>query len=271
MQPPIVDPSRIGTSSPSFSLEDPETMYRTIGTEFAIWEIVMEALHHADVIRDILPELLASDPMEVQVHVPIGDVNIGSMSDRIREASVVEVIATMELAAEVGVRIVTVHPGHFSPMIRHRPDLLNNRIADSLKRIGRAAADLGVRACLENMPNMPFTHLKEPGDLVEVAMENGLGITYDVGHSHTCSNIGSFLDPGIVKLMGNVHIHDNTGSGDDHMTLGEGSIDLVGVVTELERLGYSGNYIIESRSFDSSLRGKEYLATIRGARRNGQP
>jgi sugar phosphate isomerase/epimerase len=257
-----IDKARIGTSSPHFSLVDFRTMYERVHRDFAIWEIIVEGDHHPEKISGPARELLASDPMDLQVHVPIGDVNIGSISDRMRDAAVEEVIGALKFAAEVGADPVTVHPGHFSPTSRGNTELLNKRMMDSIRKIGKAAEDLGIVAGLENMPNFPFAHIKHPGELLETIEGTGLFITFDIGHASTCDNLAGFLYPGIVDLVKNVHIHDNFGKMDDHVALGNGNIDLPMVVRELEGLGFTGSYIIETKNFEDSMRGLEYMGHI---------
>jgi len=87
-------------------------------------------------------------------------------------------------------------------------------------------------------------------------------LTLDLGHANTNGNIASFLDPGIVDKVVNVHLHDNLGDGDPHLTMGQGNIDHAWTVAELEALGYRGNYIIESRNYESSVASREYLLGI---------
>jgi sugar phosphate isomerase/epimerase len=60
--------------------------------------------------------------------------------------------------------------------------------------------------------------------------------------------------------IANVHIHDNNGDRDAHMTIGDGSIDFQHVLKRLSR--YSGNYIIESRSFESAVESQSRLESL---------
>jgi len=257
-----IDQHRIGTSSPNFSLIDFREMYLRVAQDFKLWEVVAEGQHHADMIREIAKELQASYPMKLQIHVPIGDVNIGCLSEKVRQASIEEVIGAFELAVELDAEPVTVHPGHFSPVTRGHPSILVKQMTRSLKIIDRAAKDLGVKACLENMPNFPFAYCKNPQELLAALEGTGFSITLDIGHAHTNSNVMGFLYPEITDKVENIHIHDNYGKMDEHVTLGQGTIDLPRVVSEMEGLGIRGNYIIETRTYESSLQGKEYLLDI---------
>ncbi|MCQ2085349.1 MAG: sugar phosphate isomerase/epimerase, partial [archaeon] len=61
----------------------------------------------------------------------------------------------------------------------------------------------------------------------------------------------------------NIHIHDNLGKSDDHMTIGDGSIDFKKVLSLLH--SYKHRYIIESKTFDSAVTSQERLRELLGA------
>ena len=253
---------RIGTSSPSFSLLDFRDIYLRIQQDFRIWEIVMESKHHPEKVTAIVEGLRASYPMKLQVHVPISDINIGSVSEKLRRASVDEVLGAMRFASDHDADPVTIHPGHFSPVARECLSFLTDQMAKSLKQLDRAAEEYGVRVCLENMPDYLFAYCKQVDELLSAMEGTGFSLTFDIGHAMTNSNMESFLTPEIIERVGNVHVHDNNGKSDSHVTPGQGTIDLPFVISELETLGYQGNYIIESNSMESSIEGKDYLLRL---------
>ncbi|TQS85434.1 MAG: hypothetical protein A3208_03175 [Candidatus Methanoprimaticola hominis] len=49
----------------------------------------------------------------------------------------------------------------------------------------------------------------------------------------------------------NIHIHDNHGETDEHLTIGDGDIDFAHVIRRMS--GYRGNWIIESKSMESAV------------------
>jgi len=260
--PIIVDQERIGTSSPTFSVFDFRETYLQIFNDFTLWEVVTEGEHHPSRIEDVAKELLASHPMGLQIHAPLSDINIASVSEPVREAAVLEVIESFRLAAELDADPVTIHPGHISPLTREDLSIFHKQMSISLGELDLAAKEFGVRACLENMPNFIFAYCKTPSELLDTVEDTDFGLTLDLGHANTNGNIASFLDPGIVDRVVNVHLHDNLGDGDPHLTLGKGNIDHAWTVAGLEALGYRGNYIIESRNYESSVASRDYLVGI---------
>src|SRR3989344_4052351 len=47
------------------------------------------------------------------------------------------------------------------------------------------------------------------------------------------------------NIIGNVHIHDNFGYHDEHLSPGEGNVPIEEFVQKLEKSGYTGKYIAE--------------------------
>jgi len=254
-----ISPSRIGTSSPSFSLRNFSEFFEIVRKDFELWEIVAEGEHHASRIIGTAKELLASHPLRVQIHAPLSDINIGSVNHRLREASVEEVKGALYLASKLGAETVTFHPGHLSPLSILKPEMVYPLTRESVIEIDRAAEGYGVRACIENTPNFLFTRFQTPEELISAIEDTSIGITFDIGHANTRGNIEDFFRPEVVERMGNVHLHDNHGERDEHLTPGEGNINFPEVIGRLETLGYRGNYILESNNYPSSLDGKVYL------------
>ena len=60
--------------------------------------------------------------------------------------------------------------------------------------------------------------------------------------------------------IANVHIHDNMGDRDSHLTIGDGNIDFRHVLKRLS--SYGGNYIIESKDFDSAVESQSRLESL---------
>ncbi len=261
MEPFTIADERIGTSSPKFSLQDFREMYLWMHEHFRIWEIVAEARHHASIIVGTARELLETHPLKLQIHAPLSDINIGSVSETIRHASVNEVVGSLKLASELDIEVVTFHPGHLSPLTKNIPEFVYTQTSRSLNEISRAAQEYGVTACVENMPNFIFTRYQTPKELLEAIRDSDFLITLDVGHANTSENLISYIYPEIVDNLGNVHLHDNAGDRDAHLAPGEGTIDFPWLIRELETLGYQGNYILESNDREASLRGKRFMQT----------
>ncbi len=249
----------IGISCTSFSANPIEDWIIPIFEEFDHWEIFSEAFHsvlyHAREMEDILP----SYDMSYSIHSPICDVNIAAISDCMREASLNEIIRTAELASNLDIRTITVHPGLFSLAVADMEAHTIEIAKDSMKLLDRAAKEYGVTMAIENMPSMPYFVGRTAAQLAEIIEGTDLSVCFDIGHANTTGQIDAMIDTFSGRIA-NVHIHDNDGDRDAHMTIGDGSIDFQHVLRRLS--DYRGNYIIESRSFESAAESQSRLESL---------
>ena len=71
-----------------------------------------------------------------------------------------------------------------------------------------------------------------------------MGMCFDIGHANTTGQIGAML--ALEARFVNMHVHDNDGTGDQHLGLGYGNIDF----SVLRLLKYRGNHILEAATPD---------------------
>jgi sugar phosphate isomerase/epimerase len=249
----------IAISSPWFSKTPVEQMAPGILEHFSSWEIVGEYKHHLSISGPFLRDLLSSHDLELQVHAPLSDINIASFSERVREASVAEVVDAVRMAAGLGARMVTFHPGHFSPVAQLDPQRLRALTRDAVQRIDRAGREHGMPLAFENMPKMKMMAFQGPADLLECIEGTDVGICLDVGHANTTGNIDDFLALG--ERVQNIHIHDNNGGWDEHLVLGTGNLPLARIVSALKPT-YRRKWVIESRDLGEGVQSRDVLRKL---------
>ena len=230
-------------------------MLELISKEFQLWEIVAEGKHSIENIKVDFKDAASTHDMQFQLHAPLSDINIASVNLDIREISIKHICAAIEFANQVGIEMVTMHPGHLSPLGVLCPDKVSEINKISLKEIHTASRDCGVKVAVENMPKAWNTFCLDMGELLEAIEGTCLGVCYDIGHANTSGTTDSFLKQH-SKII-NIHAHDNIGRYDAHMTIGEGSIDFTHIFGALE--GYGGNVIIESRGLESGVKSLNVL------------
>jgi sugar phosphate isomerase/epimerase len=249
----------IGISCTDFAAKDPEVIWKEVSEHFDHWEIFAEAYHSLDSFIDKFAETRDSYKMSYSVHAPICDVNIASHNERMREAAVLDMINTLELASYMEASTVTIHPGIYSLAVSGLKERSIELAKRSVRTIARASKEFGVKALIENMPNFPIMLGQTPEELNNIIEGTDLNICFDIGHAHTVGNIDGFIEM-FKDRISNVHIHDNMGDKDSHMTIGKGNIDFKHVLSELN--GYAGNYIIESKSLESGIESKAALGKL---------
>lgn len=206
---------------------------------------------YVDCLQRIKVELGAS----FAVHSPANDVNLGSLNSRVREASFEEIKESIDFTHAIGASILVVHP---TPGILGMPEGKwsreehpPKREADALARqeefMVRAVKDLAdyapdILLCLENLV-YPHEIYRSPEDMVELIKRvnrSNVGVTLDVGHAAVCSHKPADFFHLLQDEIFHVHLHDNDGVIDQHLPLGQGTIDYVDVVQSLKRMDYQG-------------------------------
>jgi sugar phosphate isomerase/epimerase len=246
----------IGMSCTQFGTEDPEKVMDRVSKHFSLWEIFSEADNMVTKFSHRFNEIKDSYDMEYSIHAPICDINIASLNENIRKTSVEEMFRTMEHANIMGIEKVTIHPGQYSTVlhdVRHRSAELAKQ---SLREIDLGAKEYGVTAAIENMPSFELMMGQSPEDLLDLIDGTDLKICFDIGHANTIGAIDECIKAFSERIV-NIHIHDNIGKKDDHMTIGDGNIDFISVLSKLK--WYKGNYVIESRNMESAVISKERL------------
>jgi len=245
---------RIGISSPDFSLIDFEEIMEKISKHFNRWEIVAEGKHYLWDIKEKFLKITPSYNVKFSVHAPLSDINIASLNPRMRDESIQQINETIKISSQLGMNMVTMHPGHLSPLGVLVPEKVKELNKNSVKKISETAEEYGVTIALENMPNQRITTCHSLSELLEISDSN-VELCFDIGHANTNNNIGEFLDYG---KFANVHIHDNFGKEDPHLVIGEGNIDFRNVLKKLNEK-YSGVVVIESRGLKAGVESKNVL------------
>ena len=210
---------------------------------------------HYKIIRQQMDSLLSAldaHTMKVICHLPTF-VSTADLTDSIREASLREMIHSMEVAVELGAQKVVLHPGHIGGLGVYVKEIALDHAKESLAAIIGRGQELGLCVCLENMFPRCRAYF-EPADFVEIMQQfPDLKLTLDTGHA----NIGDKNGRRILKFIedfgqriGHLHVSDNFGERDDHIPLGTGTIDFTKIVQALKKCGYDDTATLEIFSED---------------------
>jgi sugar phosphate isomerase/epimerase len=170
-------------------------------------------------------EPLESHDLRYFLHSPSRGVNVASLREPIRRASVEVLSQCFAVAAEVDAPVI-VHPGYFA--WKEEREAALGQFRRSLGDLKEAAGELSVTFYVENMPAWDYFFLRFPG---EAALLDGQGLALDVGHAHLNGCLEGFL----ALPMAHVHLHDNDGKNDSHGAVGKGSVDFGPVMRAVER------------------------------------
>ena len=251
----------IGISCTEFSAYDFKEVLPEVAKEFKHWEIFAEAEHHLRGIEGLFKTIKDAYELSYSIHAPISDINLASLNERIREDSVIEMLATLESAANLDIGLVTVHPGLTCMAVPYMEEKAVMKAKKSLGALDRLSDEYGVAVAIENMPSFPFMLGQTAEDMKDLLDGTNLRMCFDIGHANTMGQIDEFISQFKDRFV-NIHIHDNNGKMDEHLTLGEGNIDFKKVLKDLGN--YKGNLIIESRLYQSGVESRNILSELLG-------
>ena len=154
-----------------------------------------------------------------------------------------------QYAEKINANTITVHPGIIG---RNEPHLRKWALEIAVESIGEIIDNTNVEISVENMP-VRGKFLGNTVEEIEMIQEaTGCSLTIDTGHGNTCGNLEEMLS---LKNISYCHLNDNDGIKDQHITLGEGTLDL----SLLKKIDTA---IIELNNFDNILKSKEVIDNL---------
>ena len=219
-------------------------------------ELSMDApqAHYTQVrkVGDEMKKTLATYSMGLIGHLPCF-VYLADLTDSIRQASLTEVLHSLEVASELNMPKAVLHPGLITGLGVFVMETALTHALRSLDKIVTKADKLGIHLCLENM--FPKYHsFFEPGHFSKIFdMYPNLSLALDIGHANIdCQDGGRALNfiRQFGHRIGHLHISDNHGKKDDHLPIGEGAIRFPEIVSALKQSDYNDTVTLEVFSED---------------------
>lgn len=214
------------------------------------WEVSMDGWFHG---RSDLPKtfpeierILNETGLEGTVHAPFSGLNPASLNSDIWNATTTQLEACIESAAAVTDRI-TIHPGYLEPNGRDLRNEAWERHKAAVEKFGDTAEKIGITASLENMPNLEDFYCRDPYELEGVVADTKMKVTFDIGHANTCGNLSEFCKIILPKAF-HMHIHDNFGKYDEHLSLGKGSVDWNSIMPLVVKNYHGDSIVVEGKN-----------------------
>ncbi len=195
---------------------------------------------------------LASAGLAITVHGPFHDLNPGALEPLVSEVTRSRFDQTLEAAGRLGASLVVLHPGYDRWKYGGQDHLWleqNLRFWPSL--LERAAA----LACPVALENIFETRPQPLVDLLEAIDSPWLGHCFDTGHWNLFADTPL---PDWFAALGrrtiHMHLHDNRGDRDEHLPVGEGSIDFGEVFRLIAEITVPPRMTLEAHDRPSLLR-----------------
>jgi sugar phosphate isomerase/epimerase len=221
----------------------------TLGFDYLELAMDPPEAHH-ETLRQLSADIrsaLERHQMGLVCHLPTF-ISTADLTASIRQASRQELLASIEVAADLGAPRAVLHPSCITGMGRNVPALCGEYARESLDEAVQCAARVNIDLCLENLfPQLtPFESMQEWAH--RFSRYPHLGLTLDVGHAHIgpdgMTRILTFIQRFASRLR-HLHVSDNFGRRDDHLPIGDGCIDFSAVAKALRRIGYQEGVTLE--------------------------
>jgi len=230
-----------------------EIIGRGINPEISLSSETLDRCLDADV--RCLSDALKKAGLSCSMHAPFMDLAPGGVDNKIRRVTEERFVQVLDLAALIRPKVVVFHPEYDSWRHQEVFDLWFHGSLEMWTPIVKAAEKLGVMVALENVFEQGPEILKK---LLEKINSAYCGFCFDTGHSLAFSKQGW---KSWIELLGSnlieVHLHDNTGKGDEHLPPGDGHFDFSGFFRHLRVLHLSPLYTLEVHQEENVLRGFE--------------
>ena len=196
-------------------------------------------------------------------------VNTAEVMPGVREAVREHLLDQVRLGAELGCAYAVIHLGyHFSSALERAWAA----IIESVQRLVEAAERVDLPLLVENMNATPpeaevhyfAVHAHELSRLFEAVPSPYLGLSVDAGHSNMLGlGIESLLDAFPTRIA-NVGLSDNLRRMDDHLALGDGTLDSRRALEALASRGHRVPVTIEVSGAEKRLRSLAHLRAAFG-------
>ena len=213
--------------------------------------------------REQVSRALVEWDLTSTIHAPWRQ-NLAAAEVPERVEAIVQHQNAIELAGNLGCKQVVIHGGwHTNREVGQDLSLC------SIDRLLDTARAVGVRLALENeevAPRRP-TLFQHPSDFKNVDLSS-LGFVLDVGHANTLGYGARDFLPVFGARLCEVHLHDNMGHRDEHLAIGDGTVDWQMTTSALASYGEL-TVVLEHKAVETLAKSARALTVLQVADSQG--
>lgn len=193
-------------------------------------------------------------------HAPFNDICPGARDEEIRRVTVRRLCQAVSLAPLFRPLGIVMHGGYSEWLFDFNTEAWLEGAKKTFSEIAESAEAAGIDIFLENVFDEVPDHLLR---LHEAVGSKRLGFCFDAGHAVLFSRlpVQSWLTAFGADLR-EMHIHDNRGLRDDHLPVGEGTINFRGILLAAVDAGARPILTVEPHREDHFQRSVASLRTI---------
>lgn len=251
--------THVHVSVPFFMLRDqylPLILSNQIQPEIGLDSLVLDAFPLEDFKR--VARELSQAALSCSFHGPFLDLSLGAIDSRIRQVSLERIQQVFELISIFHPRWIVCHAAYDERHYGDNQAQWQKNIISSLSRLLPEVEKTKTPLMVENVFESDTEHLAA---LFRAVASPWLRFCLDVGHHRLYSqtSIRDWID-NLGQVLGMLHLHDNHGRLDDHLALGQGSIDFQGFFALLKERGLQPFITLEPHQEDWVRQSLEFLA-----------
>jgi sugar phosphate isomerase/epimerase len=171
---------------------------------------------------------------------------LGSDYDYIRHAWVLEAKREIKIARKIGIALINFHANINGMFYGEKRKVVLNNLIKSLREVVSHANKSNIVVMLENTPLSSGIHTVDEFKYVVDKVPN-LFVHLDIPHAFTSGGMKSVID--YIQIFGDkivhIHWHDNHGTKDEHLPIGDGLIDHQKAIKALKDINYDGTITFE--------------------------
>jgi len=191
----------------------------------------------------------------LSVHAPFMDLSPGAVDLKVREVTMQRFSDMLDISAKLKPVVRVFHSGYDERKYNNRMDIWLEGSLETWRPLNRKAEDLGIKIAIENIFE------DEPGNIKALCSEinsPNFGVCFDTGHFNLFSKLPLAEWIGIIKPhIRELHLHDNSRFGDDHLAIGDGDFNFRLLFSELK--GMDCVYTIESHTIEDVKKSLEKI------------
>lgn len=243
----------------------PVVLRETIHLELGFDCFALDGYSHEH-FRETAKTLLGAG-LKLTFHAPFYDLRPGALDEKIRRVTVARLEQVLDLVPFFRPRSVVCHAAFDRRYyVSNEEAWLENSI-HTWTPLVRRAREMGTSLMLENVYEDGPDELKFLLDELGAGAGDdpaSVGFCFDTGHwnAFSLSSLESWMDA-LGPFIGQVHLHDNDGSGDQHLPVGEGAFPFHHFMGLLKGTGRTPIVTIEPHTPEDLRKSLENIAAMK--------
>lgn len=172
------------------------------------------------------------------------DLNIISVNPAIREESIRQIKENIDLAGDLGARILVLVTGKRHPLLPMPMETAWPLALDAIRELNEVARERGVVIGVENVRNQFVDRGDDVQRMVAELADENIKAVIDVANANVVESPLAALAE-VKEHLVLVHLSDNDGRTWTHSPVGQGNIDFAAVAAKLREIGFHGPCILE--------------------------